>query len=213
MTEEMSDFFTKRAEGYDEHMRKEVAGCQEGYPLMAKLLPENIKTLLDLGCGTGLELEEIYQRFPALSVTGIDLTKRMLSYCEEKFKGKPLNLICGDYLKVPFGTEVYDAAVSFETLHHLEKPQKETLYRKICQALKPQGVYLECDYMAKNQEEEELYLSEWKRLTQELPQGVYYHYDIPYTVENQISMLYRSGFQKVEKIFQKENTVMLSCRK
>ncbi len=213
MLEEMSAFFAKRAAGYDSHMKQEVAGCKEGYALMAKLLPEKIQSLLDLGCGTGLELEGIYRRFPDLSVTGIDMTAQMLSLCEEKFAGRPLRLICGDYVKLPFGIEEYDAAVSFETLHHLEKDEKESLYRRIAAALKPDGIYLECDYMAKDQEEEDFYFAQWRQLSQELPEGEYFHYDIPYTVENQTAMLRRAGFRQIEKVLEIEHTVMLLCRK
>ena len=54
--ESMSDFFTARVEGYDEHMLRDVEGCKEGYQRMAQLVPEDTKNLLDLGCGTGLEI-------------------------------------------------------------------------------------------------------------------------------------------------------------
>ena len=38
--ETMSDFFTARVEGYDEHMIANVEGCKEGYPKMASLIPK-----------------------------------------------------------------------------------------------------------------------------------------------------------------------------
>lgn len=56
--ETMSDFFEARTEGYDEHMINDVEGCKKGYELMATLVPVNTDTLLDLGCGTGLELDD-----------------------------------------------------------------------------------------------------------------------------------------------------------
>ena len=37
--EKMTDFFTARAEEYDEHMLCEVSGCRAGYIEMAKRLP------------------------------------------------------------------------------------------------------------------------------------------------------------------------------
>lgn len=64
LIEQMSDFFTARAENYDEHMLKDVEGCREGYEKMAELLPKNTQIVLDLGCGTGLELDEIFKRIP-----------------------------------------------------------------------------------------------------------------------------------------------------
>jgi cyclopropane fatty-acyl-phospholipid synthase-like methyltransferase len=47
----MSDFFTSRVDGYEEHM----SGCKDAYAFMALQLPEDTQTLLDIGCGTGLE--------------------------------------------------------------------------------------------------------------------------------------------------------------
>ena len=64
LLETMSDFFTARVDGYDEHMLRDVEGCKEGYPLMASLIPTNTRRLLDLGCGTGLELDEIFKLYP-----------------------------------------------------------------------------------------------------------------------------------------------------
>lgn len=64
--EEMTAFFTSRLDLYDEHMLREVPGCRAGYARMAALLPEGTARLLDLGCGTGLELEPIFARFPKL---------------------------------------------------------------------------------------------------------------------------------------------------
>jgi len=76
--EQMSNFFTARVDGYDEHMLTEVEGCKDGYVIMAELLPRNAAYILDLGCGTGLELDEIFKAKPSINVTGIDLTQAML---------------------------------------------------------------------------------------------------------------------------------------
>ena len=77
MLETMSDFFTARTEMYDEHMLTEVEGCKEGYKKMASLVPMGTETLLDLGCGTGLELEEYYKH--AVDYQKLDmLTKKLL---------------------------------------------------------------------------------------------------------------------------------------
>ena len=98
--ERMDDFFAARTEGYDEHMLEEVEGCKEGYAEMARLVPENIKNLLDLGCGTGLELDRIFEIYPDINVTGIDLTASMLEKLRQKHPDKSLELICGDYFTV-----------------------------------------------------------------------------------------------------------------
>lgn len=212
--EEMSAFFTARLSEYDEHMLSFVEGCREGYSEMAKLLPGNAKTLLDLGCGTGLELSEIFKRIPDIEVTGIDLTKAMLQRLREKYPNKNIHLICGDYFQVPFGTG-FDCAVSFQTMHHFRKDKKAELYKKICSALSAEGVYIECDYMVTSQALEDLYFREYDRLKKE--QGIsddeFFHYDTPCTVDNQIELLKEVGFKDVKMTFRQENTTMLIARK
>lgn len=73
------------------------------YRWMARLLPPGICTLLDLGCGTGLELDPIFKRFPDLSVTGVDLSADMLERLARKYAGKRLSLLCADYFACDLG--------------------------------------------------------------------------------------------------------------
>ena len=87
--EKMNEFFAARADGYEEHMLTYVEGSREAYIQMAKLLPKSCKNLLDLGCGTGLELDEIFKLFPNLDVTGIDLTQDMLDKLLQKHRDVP----------------------------------------------------------------------------------------------------------------------------
>lgn len=162
--ERMTEFFTVRADGYDRHMLSNVEGCPEAYAKIAELLPFSLTNLLDLGCGTGLELEEIFNRYPRLTVTGIDLTQAMLDKLQEKYADKALTLICKSYFDTDFGTEVFDAVISVQTLHHFTHAAKERLYAKIRNALKPGGAYIECDYMVVNQSDEDYFVAENKRI-------------------------------------------------
>jgi len=213
--EGMAEFFTARVDGYDEHMLQAVEGCREGYAKMAELLPADTRTLLDLGCGTGLELDAIFPRFPHLAVTGIDLTEAMLARLREKHPDKNLTLICGDYFKTDFGVNRFDCAVSFETLHHFTPQAKNELYTRLCAAIHPGGVYIECDYMAETQQQQDFFFAESERLRREagIPAGRYCHCDTPCTDENQIRMLRAAGFSSVEKIFRIGGTVMLYAKK
>ena len=96
MLEKMSDFFEARLDGYDEHMMTNIECASEFYPFTAKQLPtaENCH-ILDLGCGTGLELQEYYKRNSSAKVTGIDLSQGMLTELQRKFVAKNITLILG----------------------------------------------------------------------------------------------------------------------
>lgn len=211
----MDQFFTDRVTGYDEHMLTNVLGCKEGYHTMSKLIPSSCKSLLDLGCGTGLELDEIFKVMPEISVTGIDLTQAMLDKLREKHPDKSLNLICGSYFDVPFGNANYECAISVQTMHHFSHNMKIDLYKKVCQALTQDGVYIECDYMVEEQEDEDFYYAENTRIRKEM--GIadheFYHYDTPCTISNQIDMLKKAGFREVNMVFRIENTTILFAQK
>lgn len=79
MLERMDLFFENKLSGYDEHMLTAIEGADEFCKYTAALLPKGDDTvILDLGCGTGLELETYFICNPNAAVTGIDLSKSML---------------------------------------------------------------------------------------------------------------------------------------
>ncbi|GMB11009.1 MAG: hypothetical protein NkDv07_0978 [Candidatus Improbicoccus devescovinae] len=213
--EKMDDFFATRIVMYENHMLTAVEGLKEAYKIMAETLPKNTNNLLDLGCGTGLELDEIFKINPDVYVTGIDLTQTMLDKLAEKHPDKNLNLICGNYFDILFGKEKFDAAISFETLHHFTHDEKIRLYHKIFDAVKTNGCYIECDYMVEKQEEEDFYFYELKRLRKEqnIPDDELVHFDTPLTIENQIKLLKTVGFYKTKKIYKCKGTVILKATK
>jgi len=215
LIEPMDEFFVARLDFYDEHMLTEVEGLPETYAEFARHFPPGMQSLLDLGCGTGLELEPIFARFPDLQVTGIDLSQAMLNKLREKFPDKPIELICASYLDYDFGLERYDAATSFESLHHLDHALKLTLYQAIFRSIKPGGSYLEADYMVDTQAEEDHWFAENRRLRAE--QGIrmdeLYHYDTPLTISNQKQLLEQAGFYPVDEVWRVGATSILVARK
>ena len=201
--ERMDDFFAARVNGYDEHMRMTIEGASDFYAYTASLLPmESGAKVLDLGCGTGLELEEYFNFNPNANVTGIDLSEAMLKSLKEKFPNKSINLVHGSYFDVPFGENKYDAAVSVESLHHFPAEQKETLYRKLFAALKENGSFILTDYFAESEELEKEYFRNLKQLKEEqgLSGNEFYHYDTPLTVDHEMQVLRRAGFSDVQML-------------
>ena len=213
--EPMADFFARRVDGYDEHMLETVAGCREGYAELAARMPGKVETLLDLGVGTGLELAEIFRRFPEARVTGVDLCQEMLAECSRKYPGKRMTLICGDYTRLKLGTEAFDAVVSFETLHHLTAAAKRTLYRGICETLKKGGLYLQGDYNAIEDAEETEFRRQFGLLCkeEEVEKGAPVHFDTPLTAAHDCTLLRQAGFVAANVVWQKDHTALIVARK
>ena len=201
MLEKMSDFFEARLDGYDEHMLTNIESATEFYPFTAKMLPSaNSCRILDLGCGTGLELEEYFLVCPTAKVTGVDLSQGMLSALKKKFTDKDITLIVGSYFDVPFGKNEFDAAVSVESLHHFTKEEKVPLYSKLHDSLKENGYFILTDYFASSDDEEKTHRQ--KMIDLKAEQGIcddeFYHFDTPLTVKHETEALIEAGFSKVE---------------
>ena len=201
MLERMSEFFENRLDGYDEHMLTNIESAWEFYPFTAECLPKaDGCRVIDLGCGTGLELEYYFALNPTARVTGIDLSQGMLDALSAKLKGKDITLICGSYFDVHLGENVFDAAVSVESLHHFTKAEKIPLYEKLCKAIKDGGYFVLTDYFALSDEEEQMHRDTFVALKKEqgLTDGEFYHYDTPLTVAHEIEALTAAGFISVE---------------
>ena len=201
MLEKMADFFENRLDGYDEHMMTNIEAADEFYPFTAKqLLTTESCHILDLGCGTGLELEEYYLLNPSARVTGIDLSQGMLSALKKKFADKDVTLICGSYFDVPLGVSLFDGAVSVESLHHFTKEEKVPLYTRLHGALKDGGFFVLTDYFSLSDEEEQMHRQNLIALKEEqgITDDTFYHYDTPLTVKHEIEALLEAGFCSVE---------------
>ena len=201
MLERMGEFFDARIAGYEEHQLNCIDSAQEFYPFTASCLPQIPGAhILDLGCGTGLELGYYYEMVPSAVITGIDLAPGMLGELRNKYPDKSMTLILSSYFDCPFKERAYDAAVSVESLHHFTKEEKIPLYEKLRNAMKPEGYFILTDYFAFSDEEERFHHSELLRLKKE--QGIadeaFYHYDTPLTVKHETEALLEAGFSYVE---------------
>ena len=201
MLEKMDAFFEARLDGYDQHMLTAIEGAGEFYPFTAQCLPRTAGSrILDLGCGTGLELTYYFPLCPTAHVTGIDLSHGMLAALRDKFPQRKLTLICGSYFDIPLDCAQYDGAVSVESLHHFTMEEKIPLYQKLHRALKDGGWFILTDYFALSEAEEQQHRAELLRLkdTQNITDDGFYHYDTPLTVEHETQALLSAGFSRVE---------------
>lgn len=205
MLEKMGEFFDNRLDEYEVHQLNCIDSAHEFYQYTAKCLPMlPCCRVIDLGCGTGLELDEYFRLNPSAKVTGIDLAPGMLNRLREKFHDKELTLILGSFFDVPFGINQFDAAVSVEALHHFTADEKRPLYEKLCKSLKNNGYFILTDYFAISDKEETFCRSELIRLKAEhgIEDNEFYHFDIPLTVEHEIECLLLAGFSSVKVLDQ-----------
>ena len=182
------EFFNWRIDQYDDIHEQYMDTKAE----LGDNLDKDAKKILDLGGGTGLELFHLFEMYPDVRVTVIDITENMV----EKLKTRPfadkVTAICGDFFEVDFGKD-YDAVISTSALHHFKKNEKEMLYKKIYDCLKDGGQFLNSDYIAENEEVENNQLYELEHEFNE-----HNHIDIPMTIEHELEVLEGVGFKDIK---------------
>lgn len=89
------------------------------------------------------------------------------------------------------------------------------MYEAVWNALTPKGLYIECDYMVLTQAEEDALYAKNARLRakQNIPDGEFYHFDTPCTVENQLMLLREAGFQRVDNVWREGSTNIIVAEK
>jgi tRNA (cmo5U34)-methyltransferase len=214
--EEMASFFDRRAAGYDDHMRTNVFTETEfgqfyqsmSVPIEMTHEPLNI---LNLGCGTGLEIEPLLHRAPNALITGVDVSQKMLEELKKRYKVHldQITVVVDNYLTMPLEAEAYDYVLTAMSMHHLLPNAKRNLYKKIHAALRAGGKYIEGDAVTTVALEGQ-FLDEYNRQLTGVPEAEdgHYHVDVPFSIETQRALLVEAGFKDFELVWQKDSTAM-----
>ncbi len=199
--EELPGFFNSTADIWDQKFGAEPDDpFYQAVALQIPLTDEPID-ILDLGCGTGIQLEFVFARAPNAKVTAIDRAPNMLKQLRAKFadKTEQLRLQQGSVLELTFGHQVYDYAISTLTMHHFLPERKVAIYTKVREALRTTGTYVEGDQATTVEGEKEI-LYWYNRWIAKLPGGdrAEWNYDITLSPETQVYILRESGFSEVQ---------------
>lgn len=210
---QISEFFNSKAEIYDEVHPTHLLGNLQSKIDAVKYVPETAGKILDLGAGTGLELQYIFEKNKNTNVDCVDISNGMLNKLKEKYGGKNnVNIFCEDYFKFNFKKEKYDCVISIMSFHHFVPKDKLKLYRSIFKTLKTGSVFVYSDYCALDLKEERFFQSELKRLIKNNDPEVY-SYDVPAYPETDINLLKKAGFKKAEIKWQAGSTVCIVANK
>ena len=215
--EMMADFFNKRAEIYDEHKKANIESFEQFYNAISSCVSKTKSRIriLDIGCGTGLELEGILKRAPNAVITAVDVSAELLNRLVDRYISYTYQItpIQESYLKFQFNKKYYDYVVAVMTLHHLLPDTKKKLCRRILNSLKPGGIFIEGDFIVSKEEEYE-YLSRYKEISKgnKSVKNGSHHIDIPMSLENQQSLLLDAGFSKVDIILKQSRSTIYTAR-
>jgi tRNA (cmo5U34)-methyltransferase len=218
----VEELFDQGVERYDGQRRKVIPCFHDFYQTVIDLIPFGESQgfrFLDLGAGTGLLTEFILKTFPNVTATMIDLSERMLEKAKERFSSnKRVNFLTQDYAHAPL-PQSQDLVVSAMSIHHLTDQKKRLLYKRVFEALNPEGVFINADLVKGETDRiERKYQDRWLGWIQRAGlqkaelSGILdrMRYDRPSTLTQNLQWLREAGFRDVDCSYKYYNFAVVS---
>ena len=128
---------------YDARIRTFIPDYEPMLGTAAAVLPATVRTIIDLGIGTGALAAQCLARAPQARIVGIDEDEDILEAARRRL-GPKATLVNESFLRATLPR--CDAVVSSIALHHVRRSAaKAALYRKVRKALGPRGLLVIVD--------------------------------------------------------------------
>jgi ubiquinone/menaquinone biosynthesis C-methylase UbiE len=102
--------------------------------------------MLDVACGTGRFLEQAAQAFPAMPMTGVDLSAAYIEEAQRYLAGRRnISLMRGNGEALPLPDASQDIVTSVFLYHELPQQVRRTVTAEIARVLKPGGIHVLVD--------------------------------------------------------------------
>lgn len=222
MNSSVEQAFSSTAQAYDRNRAHLIPGFDGLYRWAVALIPSSATNILDLGAGTGLLSSFVRAQFPDAKLHLVDLSAPMLERAKERFAGDTRTTFAvADYATTPLA-DGYDAIVSALSIHHLEHPAKQSLFREIVRALRPGGVFVNAEQVLGPTAElerryKQVWLAEVRALgatAQEIEDALFrQQQDRCATVEQQVEWMRSAGLVDVDCWFKEGRFATLSGTK
>lgn len=152
ISEENRAYWLKRADGYSDVNKEELAGIQRQTwsKFLTEMIDEHFKgkdrsaiKILDVGAGPGFI--SIILAEAGYQVTAFDFAETMLAQAKENAKetAEKINFVQGDAMSLPFGADSFDVVFSRNLTWNLPEPEKA--YQSWLSVLKSGGLMLVFD--------------------------------------------------------------------
>lgn len=114
------------------------------YHRVASAYPLAGKSVVEIGCGRGGGASFVTRYLHPASVTGIDLSKRAISFCRRTHKSPNLTFLDGNAENLPLPSKSCDVVLNVESSHCY--PSFERFLKEVTRVLRPDGRFLYADF-------------------------------------------------------------------
>lgn len=143
-------------------------------------------TFLDVGCAKGFTLFDLMQHIPGIKVAGLDISEYAIEHAKQEVK--PF-LQVGDAKALPYDDNEFDAVISINTVHNLERDECAQALQEIMRVSKGKAFITVDAY--RNEEEKQrmmqwaltaktiMHVDDWKAFFEEVGYSGDYYWFIP----------------------------------
>jgi len=149
-------FFLKNNESLEQRQINLTNYC------MSKITDISGKTILEVGCGNGIQTNYILQNFNPSKAIGVDINQNNIDLAQELYKNeRSLSFFVDDAQKLDtILDDSIDILFCIESALHY--PDKDLFLKEIGRVLKKDGIFLITDIMVKSQKKRVL-IRKWKK--------------------------------------------------
>jgi tRNA (cmo5U34)-methyltransferase len=179
-------------------MFAEVPGYEELEDAVASAtLGADVRTVLELGTGTGETALRVLEAHPYARWTGIDASKAMLGRARERLPNADLLL---GRLEDPLPAGPFDLVVSVLAVHHLDGPGKRDLFKRLADVVATDGRVVLGDVVVPERPEDAVIEIDWVM-------------DLPSSVPEQLAWLDEAGFDADATLVRPDLAVLVATRR
>jgi tRNA (cmo5U34)-methyltransferase len=179
-------------------MLAEVPGYEQLEDAVASAtLGADVRTVLELGTGTGETALRVLEAHPHARWTGIDASEAMLGRARERLPNADLLL---GRLEDPLPAGPFDLVVSVLAVHHLDGPGKRDLFKRLAHVVAPGGRVVLGDVVVPERPEDAVIEIDWV-------------IDLPSSVPEQLAWLDEAGFDADATLVRPDLAVLVARRR
>lgn len=139
----------------------------------------HVRTILELGVGTGETAGRVLELHPGARLTGVDASEAMLGWARERLPDADLRV---GRLEDPLPPGPYDLVFSALTVHHLDGDGKRDLFRRVHEVVAPGGRFVLGDVVVPDDSSDVQIEIDWV-------------VDLPDRLDDQLEWLRAAGFR------------------
>lgn len=149
--------------------------------------------LIDVACGTGRFLRDVRLAYPAMRLTGLDLSQSYLDEAHRHLEGlRPAELIAANAEAMPLADASQDIVTAIFLFHELPGEVRGRVVAEIARVLKPGGLFVMVDSLQMGDR------PGWDGLLEAFPVRFHEPYYAHYVTDDLDALFARAGLEPVE---------------